>query len=232
MRRTLYIAILIICSIAAVALLFKASSGFYYAAVLLLIVGFAAAAFGYERRLRPAPELVLTALFCALAVMGRAAFFYVPSLKAITAVIIIAGALLGAGNGFIVGVCSGFISNFIFGQGPWTPWQMLCWGLIGLLAGKLFFGRQAKRGLVCLYGGLSVFGLFGAVMNPVSLLTVQAYAGKEAIIAAYIAGLPFDAVHSLSTVIFLYLLYEPLRHKLARLKGKYGLFVEAGSRRD
>jgi len=70
-------------------------------------------------------------------VLGRAAFFMVPQFKPILALVILAGLTLGSPAGFMTGAMTAFVSNFFFGQGPWTPWQMAALGLVGFLAGLL-----------------------------------------------------------------------------------------------
>ena len=63
---------------------------------------------------------------------------YFDQFKPVVAIVVIAGVCLGKESGFLVGAMTAFVSNFIFGQGPWTPWQMFCWGLLGFLAGLIF----------------------------------------------------------------------------------------------
>lgn len=118
----------------------------YYFISLLLIV-YAAIPFVlmFERRKPQARELIVIAVLSALAVAGRAAFFMLPQFKPVAAIVIIAGISLGAEAGFLVGATAGFVSNFFFGQGPWTPWQMFSFGLIGFVAGLLFGRRAGKR---------------------------------------------------------------------------------------
>ena len=85
-----------------------------------------------------ARELVLISVLCAITVSGRAAFFMIPQFKPVAALVIVAGICFGGETGFLVGAVSGFVSNFFFGQGPWTPWQMLSMGMIGFVSGMLF----------------------------------------------------------------------------------------------
>ena len=85
----------------------------------------------FERRKPQARELVTLAVLCAIAVAGRAAFYMLPQFKPVAAIVIIAGVCLGAQSGFLVGAVSAFVSNFFFGQGPNTPWQMFAFGIIG-----------------------------------------------------------------------------------------------------
>lgn len=179
----------------------------------------------FESRKPQARELVVLAVLCAIAVAGRAAFFMVPQVKPVAAIIIITGVCFGAEAGFLTGAMTGFISNIFMGQGPWTPWQMFSFGLIGFLAGILF-----KRGILsknkkslCIYGGLSVLIIYGGLMNPASVLMFQSNPTKEMFLMAYIQGIPFDVIHAGATVLFLYLMATPMIEKLERIKIKYGL---------
>ena len=101
--------------------------------------------------------MLLIAVMAAIAVVGRMAFFMLPQFKPVTAIVIITGISLGAEAGFLTGAVAGFVSNFFFGQGPWTPWQMFAFGIIGFLAGLLFRGKREKykksKLILCLYGG-------------------------------------------------------------------------------
>ena len=63
-----------------------------------------------------------------------------------TALIIVSGVSLGPEAGFLIGAIARFVCNFYMGQGPWTPWQMFCWGLMGFLAG-LAFNRSETGGV-------------------------------------------------------------------------------------
>ena len=140
-KRTIWAAVLVIICIpvviAADVLLFEDRS---YYAVSLIIIALSMVPFAliFEGRKPRARELVVTAVMVAITVAGRAAFFMVPQVKPVAALVIIAGTALGAESGFAVGALSGFVSNFIFGQGPWTPWQMFAFGLIGFLSGVVF----------------------------------------------------------------------------------------------
>lgn len=111
---------------------------YYLISLAIICVALAVFALRFEGRKPRAREVVVIAVLVALAVAGRAAFFMVPQFKPVAALVIIAGVALGAETGFLVGVLSGFVSNFVFGQGPWTPFQMIGFGLLGLLAGLVF----------------------------------------------------------------------------------------------
>ena len=116
--------------------------------IALCIIGLAMIPFFmvFEERKPQAREILLIAVMAAIAVVGRMAFFMIPQFKPMAAVVILAGVGLGAEAGFLTGTMAGFVSNFFFGQGPWTPWQMFSFGIIGFLAGILFRDPKKRSG--------------------------------------------------------------------------------------
>ena len=102
----------------------------------VLLGGFA----WYERSRPPAQVVSLVAALAALAIAGRIAFAAFPNVKPTTDIVIFAGYALGGAAGFAVGALTALVSNFWFGQGPWTPWQMAGWGMCGLLGAGLALG--------------------------------------------------------------------------------------------
>ena len=178
--------------------------------ISLLILAYATIPFFmvFEGRHPQAREIMVIAVMAALGVAGRSAFFMIGSFKPIAAIVIITGVSLGGEAGFLCACLIMMISNMFFGQGPWTPWQMFSYGMIGYL---------------CIYGFLSVFLIFGGIMNPASILMAYGYITKKSLIAFYISGAPVDLVQATSTVIFLWILSRPLLEKLERVKRKYGL---------
>ena len=95
----------------------------------------------FEARKPKARELVLLAVMCALATASRL-LILIPDFKPITAIVMLTGIALGAEAGFLTGAVSAFASNFFFSQGPWTPWQMMAYGVGGFLAGLLFYRKN------------------------------------------------------------------------------------------
>ncbi len=182
----------------------------------------------FESRKPKARELILISVLCAIAVAGRAAFFMLPQFKPVVALVIISGVCFGGETGFLVGAVTGFVSNFFAGQGPWTPWQMFAFGIIGFCAGILFrkgFLKKTRTSL-CIFGFLVTLVIYGGIMDPASVIMWQDKITPEMILSAYAVGLPFDLIHSFSTAFFLWFIAEPMIDKLERIKIKYGL-VEA-----
>ena len=182
----------------------------------------------FESRRPQAREVLIIAVRTAIAVAVRAAFFMVPSFKPVMAFVIISAVCFGAESGFLVGALSMLVSNMLFGQGPWTPWQMFSMGIIGFLAGILFQKGwlKARKVSLCIFGFWAALFIYGGIMNPVSLLMSSYAITKRNLLAIYISGLPVDMVHGAATVIFLLLASKPMIEKLERIKIKYGLIEE------
>ena len=206
---------------------FFGDRSYYYTSLLIILWTMIPFALMFENRKPQARELVIIAVLCAIAVAGRAAFFMLPQFKPVIALVIIAGVAFGGESGFLVGAMTGFVSNFFFAQGPWTPYQMFAFGLIGFLAGVLF-----SKGFLCrkpiilaIFGALVTFVIYGGIMNPVSVMIWQS---NESItwvmlLAAYLQGIPFDIAHASATAIILLIIAKPMLGKLDRVKEKYGL---------
>lgn len=192
----------------------------------------------YERSTPRLRDIMGVVVLAALAVAGRMLFMPIGSLQPVSAIAIIAGAALGRRNGFMVGALAALVSNFFLGQGPWTPWQMYAWGMIGYLGGicaqsGLFngvcsggSGRFWRRVIafipLCIFGFLSGY-LYGL---PLNLWSIFGFYHPETVVQAltiYAAALPFDTMNAVSTVVFLVLLYRPWMRKLARVRDKYAM---------
>ena len=179
----------------------------------------------FEGRHPKARELVIISVLCAIAVAGRLAFTMLPQFKPVVAIVIISGVAFGGESGFLVGAVSMLVSNLMFGQGPWTPWQMFAAGIIGFIGGILFkkglLGRT--RTSLCIYGFIATMVIYGGLMNLYSALTSHSAFNLNMLITFYVQGFPMDIVHAVSTVIFLFFGAEPMLEKLDRIKVKYGL---------
>ncbi len=187
----------------------------------------------FEARKPRARELVTLGVMAALAAVSRGAFAFLPHFKPIVAIVMITGMAFGAQAGFLTGAVSAFASNFFFGQGPFTPWQMLSYGMGGLLAGLIFCNREklcAKpllhRSLMAVFGFLSVVLLVGPILDLCTVFTMSSSLSWEFALACFAAGFPVNLLHGLSCALTLFLLGRPLLAKLDRLKRKYGILGE------
>lgn len=137
-------------------------------------------------------ELIIIAVLCAIGFASRAAFFMLPKFKPVAAMVIIAGAAFGGEVGFLVGAVTMMVSNIMFGQGPWTPWQMFAMGIIGFLAGVLFRKGLLLRNRLplCIFGHFEVILVYGGLMNPSTVLTFYENPTWPMFLTAYIMGFP------------------------------------------
>ncbi len=180
----------------------------------------------FESRKPKARELVVIAVLCAIGVAGRSVFFMLPQFKPVLALVIISGVALGGETGFLVGAVTMLVSNVLFSQGPWMPWQMFSMGIIGFLAGVLFRKGllRRSRGSLATFGAFSAVIIYGGIMNPAAALMYNAQSVNwNMLLAYYVSGLPMDLIHAAATVIFLLIAAEPMLEKLDRIKVKYGL---------
>jgi energy-coupling factor transport system substrate-specific component len=177
----------------------------------------------FETRDIRAREIIFIAVLAAIAAVSRVPFAPLPSVQPTSFVIIVSALVLGPESGFIVGSTAAIVSNMFLGQGPWTPWQMFCWGMMGVTAGLIGRYKWAQNKYwLCVCGFVWGF-LFGWIMN---LWYVVAYVNPltvKTFIAAYVASFYFDLAHALSNVFFLFLFYESWSRIIKRFKIKYGL---------
>ncbi len=198
---------------------------YYFISLLIILETFLPFLLIFEGRKPKARELVIISVLCALCVAGRLAFAPLPQFKPVLALVIIAGISFGGETGFLVGAVTAFVSNMYFTQGPWTPWQMFSFGIIGFLAGVLFQkGLLRKTRLsLSLFGFVAAVVIFGGIMNPASVILYYDSITWELILGSFALGLPSDLVHGVSTAFFLWFLAEPLCEKFHRTKEKYGM---------
>lgn len=173
---------------------------------------------GFEKETVSSRRTVLVAVLIALSVVGR----MIPLFKPITAITVLSAIYLGAESGFTVGALSALISNFYFGQGPWTPFQMLAWGLIGLFAAWLSRPLKKSRTLLLIYGLFSAI-LYSALMDVWTVLWASQTLTPSIYLAALLTALPHTILYAVSNVIFLAFLAKPFGEKLERVKIKYGV---------
>ncbi len=173
---------------------------------------------GFEKKAVGSRRMVIIAIMTALSVAGR----FIPFFKPVTAITVITAVYLGAESGFLVGSLSALLSNFYFGQGPWTPFQMLAWGLIGLLAGFLKKPLAVSRTALLIYGTVSGI-VYSFIMDIWTVISYTESASGTLYLASLIAALPHTILYTLSNLLFLWFMAKPFGDKLSRIKIKYGI---------
>jgi energy-coupling factor transport system substrate-specific component len=180
----------------------------------------------FETRDPKVNEIVTLACMSGLAIASRLAFAPLPQIKPMAAVVILTGICFGAESGFLAGALAVLLSNFYFGQGIWTPYQMFGMALVGCGAGLAFYGSRWLRWRlpVCIYGGLATFLLYGVVVNLSYILIPGQSITLSYVLSVYVTALPFDLIHAASTVVFLFIMLRPCMRILERVKVKYGIY--------
>ena len=178
----------------------------------------------FEGRKPQARELVIIAVMCALAIAGRVVI-PLPHFKAIFAIIIITGIAFGPEAGFMVGAVSAFASNFFYGQGPFTPWQMFAYGAGGMLAGFLFRRNwlPRKNWVMAVFGFCTVLLWMGPLLDSSHLFLMMPKITWAAIVTVLVSGFYVNVSQAICTALILFLLGNAILEKLDRVKIKYGL---------
>lgn len=174
--------------------------------------------FYFEKNAMGTKEIALIATLSTFAAVARAVFAAFPNIKPTTFLVALSGLVFGPYEGFLVGSTAGFISNIFLGQGPWTPWQMFSWGLVGAISGIL--GKRKKEfsaeafSVICFFYGL----LFNWIMNLWHVLGFVKPLNLQTIVAAYLTGITFDIMHAAGNFIFCIIFYDNFFKVLKRFK--------------
>jgi energy-coupling factor transport system substrate-specific component len=163
-----------------------------------------AAGFGWYERAHPSSKvLALVATLAALAALGRVAFAPLPNVKPTTDIVLLSGFALGGAPGFAVGAIAALASNLVFGQGPWTPWQMGAWGLVGLVGAALGAASGRRLGRVPLAAACGAAGLlYGAILDYSTWVTYSGTRTLGSYLAFSASSLSFNLAHAVGNVVF------------------------------
>jgi len=192
-------------------------------AFAILAVALAGGFAWYERVHPDARVVALVGTLAAFAALGRIAFAAFPNVKPTTDIVLVSGYALGGGPGFAVGALAGLASNFFFGQGPWTPWQMAGWGAAGVIGAGLAVVTARRIGrwplaLVCAVVGFAFTALQDVgdwvTYSDHSVAQLGVYVGK---------GIGFDFVHAAGCLVFALAFGPALIRSLSRFTMRLGV---------
>ncbi|MBO0467528.1 ECF transporter S component [Enterococcus plantarum] len=217
--RSVFAGILIFIGIA----LFQASQ-YQVISMLLVIVACIPIYYRYEKKQLNIKELVMIAVVTAIAVLGRFLFYMVPAITPMTAIIIICGICLGSEVGFLVGSLSAITSNMLFGQGPWTPFQMFSWGMIGFLAGLPWMQKVLGKN----YWFLALYGIFAGLffsffMDVWTVFSIDRTFSWQRYLALLLTAVPYTVSYCFANAFFSCLLFRIIQTKLQRILTKYDI---------
>ena len=181
----------------------------------------------FEGRKPQARELTVIAVMCALAIAGRVVI-PIPNFKAAFAVIMLSGITFGPEAGFMVGAITAFASNFFYGQGPVTPWQMFGYGAGGMLAGFCFRKNwlPRKNWVMAVFGFLAVLLWVGPLLDCSHIFLVLPEITWPAVAATFASGFYVNISQAICTALILFLIGNGLLEKLDRIKLKYGMMED------
>jgi energy-coupling factor transport system substrate-specific component len=205
-------------------LLVCAALDVHMSALLTALVALAAVVVmlaGFERTLPGLRQVMPAVVLGSVAAAGRILFAPIPNFKPVSAIVIMCGAVYGKSCGFVAGALAAVVSNAFFGQGPWTPWQMYAWGLVGYVAGALsergWLERPLVRDAFALLSGL----LYGSILDSWNLVGWVHPITWQSAFANYSLGFWHNLMHGVATLVFLGLIWGPWERKLARVRDKY-----------
>lgn len=155
-----------------------------------------------EKKSFSAKYLTVIAALSSIAAVSRVPFAILPGVQPTTFLVISTGLIFGPQAGFLVGSTAAVLSNFILGQGPWTPWQMFAWGMAGSTAGllKIIYPKIGRKGIV--FYNLLWGYLFGWIMNLWSWTAFISPLNLNSLLTVYAASFWFDTFHALGNAAF------------------------------
>lgn len=216
------ISVLIIPAIIIAGNLFFNEKQYAFVSIAVSVLAIVQFFISFEKKENAGTRLVLIAVMTAFSVVGRMIFAMIPGFKPVTAIVIITAIYFGKEAGFITGALSAVLSNFYFGQGPWTPFQMLTWGLIGFIAGAFAKKLTDNKIFISVFGFIAGIS-FSLLMDIWSTLWMYGLFNWSRYITSVSTSLPYTVLYAASNVIFLLLLAKPIGKKLERIKIKYGI---------
>ncbi len=194
--------------------------------VVIILLALLAIMILYEKKEEKSKEIAVIAILGTFSAVARVPFAAIPNVQPCTFIILVSGYAFGPFAGFMIGAETALLSNFFLGQGPWTPWQMFAWGIIGIIGWvfrKIMY-RKKHEFLTFLIVGLLSGYLYGIIMNVwywlafVYPLTWQSFLMVEA------TSVWFDTLHALGNAIFIDLFAIDFIKLLERYRIRYGLF--------
>jgi len=199
-----------------------------------------------DSSLRSVNTLAFLGVLSGVAALARVLSTGFGGFEVVFVVVILAGRVLGSRPGFVVGVLAIALSSLVWGGfGPWTPYQMIALGWVGLGAGLIptKWGRESGLGsrrevlMLAAYGAVASY-LFGLLMNlwfwpvavgPETSISLDSGASLGENLASFLlyslatSTLTWDTVRAITTVVTLVLVGGAALRALRRVYSRDGL---------
>ena len=200
------------------------NSGFAIIMDLIIYLGFFILAiyFRLEEKALSTKEVSLIIIYSAFTAVARIPFVSLPSVQPCSYLIFSAGFVFGPLIGFIIGANTALISNFMLGQGPWTLYQIIGWGLIGIIGGLLNYTKEKRPNKwINVIIGFSLGFIYGWLLNLWFWLIFIRPLTFESWILSNISSFYFDLSHAISNGVFLYLFGKKTINILYRYRHRF-----------
>lgn len=181
----------------------------------------------YERKEGSIRRMVMIAVMTTITVISRLIFGAVPGFKPMSSIIILTGIFMGPECGFLVGSLSALTSNIFFGQGPWTPFQMLTWGIIGFLSGLPGLRKVLRNRIPLLLWGMLMGMLYSGIMDIWTVLDLTGMWSWKRYLMALSTAVPYIIAYMSSNVVFLMIGLKPLGESWTVCRQNTGFFKMA-----
>ncbi len=199
----------------------------YIAGVIMVILAMIPFFASFEGSRPDARKMSTLAVMTALAVVSRAAFIWLPSFKPTGGIVALTALAFGPQAGFMTGAVTMIVSNIIFGQGPWTPWQMFCYGMIGFITGllgkkRIISEKHAIRSAIFTF--ITVAALSSLILDTGSVFLMRQYE-TQPVLLIYLVGIPYNLANAFSSALCVFIIIKPFMIMINRLKKKYGILM-------
>lgn len=162
-----------------------------------------------------ARHVALGATVGTLAALSRIPFAPIPNVQPASALVILAGAVLGWRVGILSGVTVPLVSNAVLGHGPWTLFQAIGWA--GMGAGAHLLGQRPRRWVLAAYGVLAGLA-YGVLMDGWVWLAGVRPLAWHTLLPVLAKGLPFNLAHAGGNAVILWLVGPRLATLLRRAR--------------
>lgn len=177
----------------------------------------------FEKKDTAIDKIVIISILSAVASAGRVLFSSIPSVQPASFIIMITGIVFGGEAGFITGAITALSSNLLLGQGPWTVWQMLAWGLMGYMSAVFYKILIKNKFIFSIYGLLWGF-IFGFIMNAWILFSGrEGIISLERVILINLASFPMDLAHGVFNLLLILLFANKFIKIFKRISVKYDI---------